>query len=263
MPRNVLVVGMARSGTSMTARIFADAGYYVARAKDELQAADLANPSGYWEAATILDANRRLLARAGFEFDNTWMFDPISDTQAGRILELEHTREDIELVEEYERNAPWVWKDARLCYTLGYWWPLMDERKTRVLLLTRDRREILRSFRRVKWREDLDPGRLYDCIDAHVEAARGTIRRLDIPHVEVDYSEFAKDPEGLARRLGRAFDLDLRGEDLGYVPIRNSSSLSGRFRMALEWVWGRLPAFVRRAVKTLVCLLYTSDAADE
>lgn len=247
-----MIVGMARSGTSMTARIFVDAGYYVARNRVDLQDPDLANPSGYWEAPRVLNANRRLLARAGFEFDNTWMFDAISDEQAARIPELEHTAEDIALVAEYDRNAPWVWKDARLCYTLGYWWPLMDEHRTRVLLLTRDRRQILRSFRRVKWRQDMDPGRLYDCIDAHLRSARGTIERLEIPYVEVDYSEFAKDPEGVARRLSRSFDLELGKEDLGYVPIRNSSSLSGRFRMVLEWVWVRLPLPVRRAVKAIV-----------
>lgn len=252
MSRNVLVVGMARSGTSMTARIFANAGYYVARKESGLQDPDLANPSGYWEAPRVLDANRRLLARAGFEFDNTWMFDPISDEQAQRIPELEHSQEDVALVEEYERNAPWVWKDARLCYTLGYWWPLMDERTTRVLLLTRDRREILRSFRRVKWRKDMHPGRLFDCIDAHLRSARRTIERLDIPYVEVDYSEFADDPDGLARRLSTSFDLELGTEDLGYVPIRNSSSLAGRFRMALEWIWGRLPLPVRKTVKAVV-----------
>lgn len=252
MPTNVLVVGMARSGTSMTARIFADAGYYVAHEEGKLQDADLFNPSGYWEAPKVLNANRRLLARVGFGFDNTWMFDAITEEQAEQIPELEHAQEDVALVEEYERNAPWVWKDARLCYTLGYWWPLMDENTTRVLLLTRDRREILRSFRRVKWRQDMDPAGLYECIAAHLQSARRTIERLDIPFVEVDYSDFAKDPEGLARRLSSAFGVKLSKEDLGYVPIRNSSSISGRFRTILERIWRWLPGPVRRTVKAAV-----------
>jgi hypothetical protein len=75
MPKNVIVVGMPRSGTSLTASIFSRKGYYVSgNEARELQAGDGHNPFGYCEAKGLIERNVELFSAAGYPHDNTWKF---------------------------------------------------------------------------------------------------------------------------------------------------------------------------------------------
>lgn len=61
MKKNVLIIGMARSGTSMTSAIFSRYGSSVAENKEnQLQKPDKFNPSGYWQAESLLKANKEI-----------------------------------------------------------------------------------------------------------------------------------------------------------------------------------------------------------
>ena len=250
--QNVIVVGMARSGTSMTADLFQRHGYFVAAEQAELRSGDKFNPSGYWEASRLLDANREVLRASGYTHDNTWMFPPIGESCAARVWTLDPLDGHRELIHLYEQNRPWVWKDPRLCFTLPYWWRLMDPSRTSVLLITRDEDEILRSFQRVGWRRDLDPKRLTICIRQHISAARNAIAQLSIPHLEIDYSDFRHRPEQLAQELKIHFGVVCSSPDLGYHAKHNTSSLVGRWRWRGERLWMSVPELIRSVLKRLL-----------
>lgn len=250
--QNVIVVGMARSGTSMTADLFQRHGYFVAAEQAELRSGDKFNPSGYWEASRLLDANREVLRASGYTHDNTWMFPPIGESCAARVWTLDPLDGHRELIHLYEQNRPWVWKDPRLCFTLPYWWRLMDPSRTSVLLITRDEDEILRSFQRVGWRRDLDPKRLTICIRQHISAARNAITQLSIPHLEIDYSDFRHRPEQLAQELKIHFGFVCSSPDLGYHAKHNTSSLVGRWRWRGERLWMSVPELIRSVLKRLL-----------
>ncbi len=94
MPKNVIIVGMARSGTSLTASIFANHGYFVAGDPDsELQDANINNPGGYWELNRLKDANAEIFQAVGFAHHNTWTSDEISPDQAEGIYALQQLNE--------------------------------------------------------------------------------------------------------------------------------------------------------------------------
>ena len=58
MPKNIIIVGAPRSGTSMTARIFTRQGYFVTEDEtNDLQEANEFNPYGFWESAGLRDCN--------------------------------------------------------------------------------------------------------------------------------------------------------------------------------------------------------------
>ena len=65
MPRNIIVVGTPRSGTSLAASIFARLGHFVADDEAaQLRDPDHFNPGGYWEAEPLIEANASLFQRA-------------------------------------------------------------------------------------------------------------------------------------------------------------------------------------------------------
>ena len=81
--KNVIVLGMARSGTSLAASILARKGYFVAASRsDELQKPNKYNPSGFWEARSLIENNIEVLTAVGFKPDNTWFHEAITPEQA-------------------------------------------------------------------------------------------------------------------------------------------------------------------------------------
>lgn len=253
--KNAIVVGMARSGTSLTASVFARQGYFVADdpARD-LAAPGASNPKGYWEPRQVIDANVSLLSGVGFPCHNTWTSAPIGAEQAQAIPALPQRDEHRRLLEHYERYRPWVWKDCRFCYTLGYWWPMMDPETTGVLLVTRDPQEVWRSFLRAGWGDEHVRGKrdVVRRTREHIAAARATIRRLGIPHIEVDYRDYRTEPDETARRIGDFFDLPLSGQEIGYESRYDSSAGRGYLSYLAERSKRILPQSTKKLLKRLL-----------
>ena len=255
MPRNIIVVGTPRSGTSLAASIFARLGHFVADDEaSQLRDPDHFNPGGYWEAEPLIEANVSLFRRVGFEHHNTWIFDPISAEQARRIAELPPVDEHRELVARFESNRPWVWKDPRLCYTLAYWWPLVDADNTAVLLVRRDPEETFKSFARIGWRASNEAGRneTYQRMADHIAAAEEALRRRDIPYVEISYSDYRESPGRVAAILSDLSGLDVTVADLGFTDHYSSSTLRGRLRVMLEKTLKAIPLPARNFIRGLV-----------
>ena len=214
----------------MTSHIFAKNGYFATDDPDrELRSGDAHNPLGYWEAQPLIEANVQVFKAVGYQHHNTWLFDPISDEQAARIPAIAVVAGHRELVARYEAKTPWIWKDPRLCFTLGYWWPLMNPQTTAVLLVRRNVEQIFNSFQRMGWvKSDSDRVRIAYLTAAHIAAAESAIARLSIPHLVIKYEDFDAQPARMAQRIGDFFGLGVSASDLGYRPLLNHSSIVGR-----------------------------------
>ena len=255
MPKNVLVVGMPRSGTSMTTSIFANNGYFVAENTDkQLRSGDEFNPSGYWEAEPLIKSNVEILNSAGFNFDNTWLFEEITDEQASSIYKVKPFPEHIKLINNFNENSPWVWKDPRLCYTLGYWWPLLNPETTAVLFLKREPKEIYQSFQRLKWRttSQKDKLDLQQRIEDHLEAAKKAIDKYIIPHITIHYSDFKTAPKETVNKINEFFDLNLTIKDLGYKNKLNNTSINGKINKVINKVGDILSPEIRSKIKKII-----------
>ncbi|MEX2048873.1 MAG: sulfotransferase [Gemmatimonadota bacterium] len=255
MPKNVVVVGMPRTGTSLVAGIFGRKGYFTADDPTAaLRTGDQHNPGGYWEAETLTRMNAEVFAAAGYAEDTSWLGAPMSSEAAARIGELAPVQAHRELIATYEAHAPWLWKDPRLCYTLEYWWPLLPTEGTRVLLTRRDPEAIWQSFVRLHWREPTPEARadVMERIERHLGAAKDAITRLAIPHLEVRYEDFAADPVSMAAALSDFLDVELGAEDLSFSTKLDHSRLRGRIATYVEHRYERLPPGLRRAAKRLV-----------
>ncbi|WP_179957720.1 sulfotransferase [Exilibacterium tricleocarpae] len=254
MPKNAIIVGVARSGTSMTSSIFTKKGYFVTEDENEdLRPADAYNPGGYWESETLIQENAKLFSAVGFPHDNTWMYDPISPAQADSIAALEPTDAHRNFVASYNKNSPWVWKDPRLCYTLGFWWPLLNPDSTAVILLKRDPEAIYQSFVRVKWREQTEAHRqeTYERIRRHLAQAEKTVTAMNVPHIVVQYEDFKTQPERVLAEINQLFELDLRLQDLTYNDSYNHHSAIGRLGTAIDVLVSRLPVHWIKRIKRL------------
>lgn len=254
-PKNAIVVGMPRSGTSMSAAIFANQGYLVAEESEkELRAPDEYNPNGYWEAETLIRKNVEVFKQCGFDGDNTWNFEPISKESADRINTLAPLDSHAEFVSSYNQKSPWVWKDPRLCYTVGYWWQLINPETTAVLLIKRDPKEIYNSFLRVKWRSlsKADKEDTYQRIADHIQFAENTIKSKGINCLTVNYSDFTTTPDSIAEQINATFGLQLTAADLNFDKNLNNNSLKGKLGIYADIIADKIPKPIVKLAKSLM-----------
>jgi hypothetical protein len=134
-PRNVVVVGSGRSGTSLVAGLVATAGHHLGR---HLVRANEANPKGFFEDYRTLLTNEKLLAPFTTELPSPRYSqrpiypEPLRDLQRWlAVLWPEETvppRPDLEsAMRACLTAAPWCRKDPRFCHTLPAWEPLFGD----------------------------------------------------------------------------------------------------------------------------------------
>jgi hypothetical protein len=244
MSKNVIIVGMPRSGTSVTARVFTAKGYFIGGMIETfVREGDYRNPFGYFEADDLVAENVRVLNAAGFPFHNTWLFQPISQESVARIADLPILSGHRAFLRGYEENAPWVWKDPRLCFTLAYWWRLMDPARSAVVLVRRDPNDIYWSFQRMDWSKwgQAERDAVLERVRQHANAATTAVSALGIPHVVVDYREYLTTPELVARRLSEICEIQIGIDDLNVKPELNHSSHLGKVSTQIRRALKKLP----------------------
>lgn len=254
-PRNIIVIGAPRSGTSLTTSVFARKGYHVGPIEDDaVRAGDEHNPFGYFEADDVINQNVALFRRVGYAEHNTWLEKPISDAQVVALAGLEPSDQDREFLETYAARAPWVWKDPRLTLTLAYWWQLMDPMTTGVVFAARDIEDILRSFLRMGWCKDTERSRTEALrrIHQHLKAARDAMAAHHIPHITIDYREYVEDPKGVAERLSAFCRIPVSVADLNVRPDLAHTTARGKLSAWLRRQIDRGPLAPLRHLKPLV-----------
>lgn len=191
-PPQVAVLGMHRGGSSAVTRLLNLAGL-AAGPEERFPIPDLANPKGYWENSDVVILDDALLAALG----GTWS-DP-GDLDLGRLPpDRREAFEDRarELIESFDEQGPWVFKDPRLCLLFPFWRKLLT--RPACVLIHRDPLPVAGSL------EDRDvlPVPLGLALwELHVkEALAGS---LGLPRVLVSYHEILASPGETLRRLVR------------------------------------------------------------
>jgi sulfotransferase family protein len=135
MARSCFILGCGRSGTSLTAGLFARVGYFMG---DELYPPDEGNPRGYFEAREINAINEGLLAQI-LPAPRRSLVDKLMKrakpaTQWYRWLGELDVNQQIPLdnrlatrIETQVARRPFCFKDPRFCYTLDAWRKLAPE----------------------------------------------------------------------------------------------------------------------------------------
>lgn len=230
---NVVIVGMARSGTSMTARMFAQKGYFVGNVWSR---GSTANPLGYYEATALVEMNVSLLRAVGFQYHNTWAYEPPAPDAIRALRGVKATSEHKKIVDFYDDHAPWVWKDVRLCFTLPVWLQVLDLDKIRFIIVRRRVKGIYHSIKRNKSKKNgkLSLSGACDLMERHVAAARKALDDVSAPYVELNYEECFTSPEKVASILTNFTGVEFIAQDLGARKELNHDTYRDRILSALR-----------------------------
>ncbi len=151
MPHNCMILGAGRSGTSLTAGLLSEAGYFFG---GKLLPATEGNPKGFYEAVEVNALNEEMLRdciparprfwgryffynrprRAG---NDRWLFAPPEG------VEPEFKEEYRTRIEAILSKQPYCLKDPRFSYSFPIWQPFL--RDTRFLCVFRHPAEVVNS----------------------------------------------------------------------------------------------------------------------
>ncbi|MEP0202302.1 MAG: glycosyltransferase [Halioglobus sp.] len=113
--RNIVILGMHRSGTSMVSGALVKCGLYAGES-DDLLITNADNPHGFWERSDVVDLNDRLLQA----FGGSW-FDPVAVPAEHALLNDELQVDRASIVSNLPDDIPWLVKDPRMAVTWPYW----------------------------------------------------------------------------------------------------------------------------------------------
>jgi hypothetical protein len=146
MAKNVIVLGMHRGGTSLTANLVNNCGFYAGNEKLLLKG-DNRNARGYWEYTPLIGFNNELLSSI-----RAREFIPPSDEDYEELerksSEPKYRDMALQLLEAMQENArAWFWKDPRLAVLLPFWKNIWGD----VLYVVSVRHPIDIAFSLQKW----------------------------------------------------------------------------------------------------------------
>lgn len=260
----VCVLGMSRSGTSLTARLLQLAGVYLgpeeellgpelhqlAGAGDQvLEKARQSNPGGHWEHYRLMRLNERILRSLG----GNWREPPPMPAGWESSAELDGLRDEAAslIAESFAGRPLWGWKDPRNSLTLPFWLRLIP--RMRCVVCLRNPIDVAASLQR---RDGMPVELGVELWRTYVDAALAATAGL--PRLLVSYEAYFDDGLGAAARLARFVG---RPEALeGGAEAQVAAAIDGRLwrnRSALDQLAGddRLPgevASIYRSTQRLI-----------
>ncbi len=207
-PPALVIGGMHRSGTSLTASLIAGAGVHLG---DSLMAPAESNPKGHYEDLDFYHLHQRMLAANGLSTDGFTCQETIDPPASARV-------EAAELVRNRRAtNRPWGWKDPRTILFLDFWAALVPE--ARWLFVVRSPEEVIDSlFRRGDTAFIVNPRHALDVWVAYARRILDFVQRHTERAAVVDVTRVANDPAGIVTVASTLMGIELVSPAPTYEP---------------------------------------------
>lgn len=201
----VFVLGMHRSGTSLTTAILHTAGV---RLSEDLMAPNEFNRMGYFESTSIAEIHDGILAALGSSWMSSTIIKPFPERWWKRPEIAPFKQRLMEIVERELDAGDYVWgfKDPRTARLLPLWNEIIEELHldARFVLSIRDPREVARSLHaREQLSEELSELLWLEHNAAVLEALGEKL------HAVASYERWFTDPEGQAQEMLSALGLEM------------------------------------------------------
>jgi predicted O-methyltransferase YrrM len=141
--KNIVILGSGRSGTSLTAGLFATAGYFMG---DKLYDLRESNPKGFFEDPEINGVNEEIISALPLELRYNETFQQ-GQYWLSRVVPGASPKRDPEVLRRIQSliaRGPFCFKDPRFSYTLPIWRPFLAD--TLFICVFRDPATTVRSI---------------------------------------------------------------------------------------------------------------------
>lgn len=192
----ICVLGMHRSGTSLTTGILKLLGLYLGP-DAELIPPNYGNPSGFWEHQKFIQYNDQILTALGGSWHEPPLFPPGWE-HTPQFADIRHQVRFF-LGREFQASTLWGWKDPRTCLTAPLWKQLIPS--LQCVLCLRDPLDVARSL------HHRDGFCFAKCIHLWLHYTIAALTHSDDnPRVFIFYEDFIEEPRIGVQRLAGFLD---------------------------------------------------------
>jgi hypothetical protein len=204
----LVIVGMHRSGTSLTASLLASAGLHLG---DRLLGAHTGNPLGHFEDLGFLEFHVRALRGIGDD-ENGYSAKAVSRLPPDMIVAADKL-----LADRRASGRLWGWKDPRTCLFLDFWHARAPE--SHYLFVFRNPADVADSlFRRGDWRFVHDPMLALEIWRDYNKLVVDFVSRHSTRCLVVEIGDVFSNPQGLVSRIRTEFGLPLASPGMVFRP---------------------------------------------
>lgn len=207
-PPALVIGGMHRSGTSLTASILAAAGVHLG---ESLMEPATSNPKGHFEDLEFYRLHKRILAANGLCMDGFTCQETIDPPASSRAeaFDLVHRRR--------AANRPWGWKDPRTILFLNFWASLVPE--ARWLFVVRSPEEVIDSLlRRGDTAFSVNPRHAVDVWVAYTRRILEFVQQHPERAAVVDIARVVAEPESILKIASDLLGMELATPEPTYEP---------------------------------------------
>jgi len=128
---NVIILTGGLSGSSVLAGTIAKKDYWLGDNTEKINYQTFEN-------SQLVKLNIELLHKSGYSWDDVMDIPSPSINSLREIDSVSCTNRCKDFVHECNNNKPWIWKDPRLCYTIFFWYKLLNIKSCKFILVERD-----------------------------------------------------------------------------------------------------------------------------
>jgi len=229
----VCIAGMHRSGTSMIARLLNLCGVYLGP-DAEMSASAFDNEAGFWENRKFVRLNEDALAQLGGGWD---LPPPMAEGWELGDEMIELRNEAAKLIERFDTNQIWGWKDPRNSIMLPFWKRLIPELKTVVCL--RNPIEVARSLHKRGFSSPAFGLHLW-----LIYSQRLFSSTLPSERVVTHYNSYFHNPQAELRRVLKLLKISTSEQTIDQACSSVSTELRHNWVMTPELMESKVPADV-------------------
>lgn len=215
--KNIVILTHGWTGSSVFAALLARGGAWLGEQTVVKPDYDT------FENGQLVRMNEELLHRLAPGLDHEHAFDPaqVDAIAAAPVPDLQAQRD---FVARCDANAPWIWKDPRLTWTIRVWAPLLDLQQVRFIVLTRETTQAWITANLRRHVQSVAFTRAYN--DGITASNLRFLHQHGLPSLSLSFEDLLLKPEATLEQLNAFAEVQLTLADLQRVcrlPLRRRS----------------------------------------
>jgi len=204
IPKEIIILGMHRSGTSMLSGMLDRLG--IAMGEDQ-PGRQVSNPMGHFEDGDLLSLNELILSQTGGSWDNP---PPAAQIQNQAALLDDKIQKIIFDKQDANQDQDWGWKDPRTCLTINLYLPYL--RNPYIIWSQRDPDSISSSL----WVRNKMPEHQAKKLTEHYQQQISDFLRdhPEVPVLRISYQDVIDQPETWINKVVNFLDLEVDEDQL-------------------------------------------------
>ncbi len=238
--KNIIIIGHGRAGSSILAGLISRNGYYINK---EAIKARKNYPHGDFENPDLIPLNEAIFQSAGYKYTMKALYKKVNTECIEAVAKQCDIKKYQNFINTCNSNAPWLWKDPRLIFTIFFWKHLLDLKNIHFILINRDPYQIFKSY--AKGSIIFTKKEIFKWYQYRLELIEKFLAENNLKAFQIDYAQLWQ-RDTINTALSGLTGTDISEVDYNYIVKKNIKKKESGISFLLRYYFGIFLLPVRR-----------------